>query len=502
MRRLRTYLVASIIVVIAAVGATILSGNAPVLGLDLQGGISVAYTPVGRFKSSSLDETLNIINNRVNTFGVAEPNVSRQGNDIIVELPGVKDRAQALRLVGRTAQLRFRPVLTNVPAAAALASSGTKTTTTTVSPASKQALLAAIASCNATQIQALATSGADVPTTTVENDKASDCVVLSIRNSKQRLLLGPVAPSASLGLPGGLTGSDVSSASSSFAQGQGYAVSMTLKSGGLTKFNKLAATSFGQTAPRNEVAIVLDGLVYSAPAFQAASFTGAVQITGNFSPSESSDLATVINYGALPVQLKEINTQDVSPTLGNDQLNAGIAAGLIGLILVALYMIAYYRLLGLVVILGLGVSAALLYSLVSGLGPSLHLALTLSGVTGIIVSVGITVDSYVVYFERLKDEVKTGRTVRSSVDRGFARSWRTILAADLVSLIGAGALWALAIGSVKGFALFLGLSTIIDLVVSYFFMHPLVSLLARRPALVRLRGVGIAAGLDAPTVTS
>jgi preprotein translocase subunit SecD len=148
------------------------------------------------------------------------------------------------------------------------------------------------------------------------------------------------------------------------------------------------------------------------------------------------------------------------------------------------------------------VSAALLYSLVSGLGPSLHLALTLSGVTGIIVSVGITVDSYVVYFERLKDEVKTGRTVRSSVDRGFARSWRTILAADLVSLIGAGALWALAIGSVKGFALFLGLSTIIDLVVSYFFMHPLVSLLARRSELVRLPRVGIAAGLDAPTVTS
>jgi preprotein translocase subunit SecD len=501
MRRLRTYLVASIVVVIAAVGATILSGNAPVLGLDLQGGISVAYTPVGKFKSSSLDETLNIINNRVNTFGVAEPNVSRQGNDIIVELPGVKDRSSALRLVGRTAQLRFRTVLTNVPAAA-VASSGTKTTTTTASPASKQALLAAVASCNATQISALVTGGADVPTTTVENDKAGDCVVLPIRNSKQRLLLGPVTPSATLGLPGGLTGSDVSSASSSFAQGQGYAVSMTLKSGGLTKFNKLASTSFGQTAPRNEVAIVLDGLIYSAPAFQAASFTGAVQITGNFTPSESSDLATVINYGALPVQLKEINTQDVSPTLGNDQLNAGIAAGLIGLILVALYMIAYYRVLGLVVILGLGVSAALLYSLVSGLGPSLHLALTLSGVTGIIVSVGITVDSYVVYFERLKDEVKTGRTVRSSVDRGFARSWRTILAADLVSLIGAGALWALAIGSVKGFALFLGLSTIIDLVVSYFFMHPLVSLLARRPGLVGLRGFGIAAGLDAPTVTS
>jgi preprotein translocase subunit SecD len=501
MRRLKTYLVASIIVVIAAVAATVLSGNAPVLGLDLQGGISVTYKPVGKYTSSGLNETLNIINNRVNTFGVAEPDVSRQGNNIVVELPGVKDRAKALRLVGKTAQLRFRPVLANVPATT-VASGANKSTTTTTTPAQKQAILAAVASCNATQIQSLVTGGAEVPTTPIENDNSGACVVLPIRNSKQRLLLGPVSSSAALGLPAGLTGTDVDSASSSFAQGQGYAVSMTLKGGGLDKFNKLAAASFSQAAPRNEVAIVLDGLVYSAPAFQAASFSGPVQITGNFSPSEASDLATVINYGALPVQLQAQFTQDVSPTLGNDQLNAGIAAGLIGLILVALYMVAYYRLLGLVVILGLGVSAALLYALVSGLGPSLHLALTLSGVTGIIVSVGITVDSYVVYFERLKDEVKTGRTVRSSVDRGFARSWRTILAADLVSLIGAGALWALAIGSVKGFALFLGLSTIIDLVVSYFFMHPLVSLLARRPNLVRMRGIGIAAGLDAPTVTA
>jgi preprotein translocase subunit SecD len=294
----------------------------------------------------------------------------------------------------------------------------------------------------------------------------------------------------------------VSGATSTFAQGQGYAVEMTLKSTGLSKFNALAATSYKQPQPRNEVAIVLDGLVYSAPAFQTGSFSGPVQITGNFTQSAASDLATVINYGALPVQLTPINIQQVSPTLGNDQLNAGIAAGIIGLALVALYMLAYYRVLGLVVFAGLAISGALLFAIVSGLGPSLHLALTLSGVTGIIVSVGITVDSYVVYFERLKDEVRAGRTVRSSVDRGFTRSFRTIVAADLVSLIGAGALWALAIGSVKGFALFLGLSTILDLIVSYFFMHPVVSLLARRPELVRMRGVGIGAGLDAPHVTA
>jgi preprotein translocase subunit SecD len=186
----------------------------------------------------------------------------------------------------------------------------------------------------------------------------------------------------------------------------------------------------------------------------------------------------------------------VSPTLGNDQLRAGIAAGLIGLALVALYMLLYYRLLGLVVVLGLGLTAAAMYSLVCYLGATIGLTLTIAGVTGLIVSVGVTVDSYVVYFERLKDEVRTGKTVRSSVDRGFTRSWRTILAADIVSLIGAATLYWLAIGSVRGFALFLGLSTLVDMIVAYFFMHPLVSILARRRALVRAPKVGIAAGLD------
>ena len=502
MRRMKVYLAASIIVVVGAITATILSGNAPVLGLDLKGGISVTYQPVGHPKPGALSETLNIMNNRVNSFGVAEPSISKQGNDIVVELPGVKDQAKALRLVGRTAQLRFRPVLANIPPLPATPKTGA--TTTTVPPATEQALKTAIANCDATAISAAASTQV-LPTTALENDNANDCVILPIRNSKARLLLGPVNAKSSLGVPAGLSGSDVSGATSTFQTGQGYAVDVTLKSAGLAKFNALAAASYdsakpGSNSPRDEVAIVLDGVVYSNPAFQTGSFSGPVQITGSFNQSQASDLATVINYGALPVQLNAIDVQQVSPTLGSDQLNAGIYAGIIGLVLVALYMLVYYRILGLVVFLGLGVSGALLYAIVSGLGPSLHLALTLSGVTGIIVSVGITVDSYVVYFERLKDEVRTGRTVRSSVDRGFARSFRTIVAADLVSLIGAGALWALAIGSVKGFALFLGLATILDLIVSYFFMHPVVSLLARRPELVRLRGVGIGAGLDVPAV--
>ena len=204
--------------------------------------------------------------------------------------------------------------------------------------------------------------------------------------------------------------------------------------------------------------------------------------------------------------------QNVSPTLGKDQLRAGIIAGVIGLILVSIYMLIYYRILGLVVIGGIAISAALLLVVITSFVGEVLLGflggnggrpvLTLAGVTGLIVSIGVTVDSYVVYFERLKDEVRAGRTVRSSVDRGFTRSFRTILAADLVSFIGAAVLFFVAVGSVKGFAFFLGLSTILDLLVAYFFMHPLVSLMARRPALVRMRPFGISSGLDAPEVVS
>jgi preprotein translocase subunit SecD len=247
--------------------------------------------------------------------------------------------------------------------------------------------------------------------------------------------------------------------------------------------------------------------VHSAPnilpdATTFTSFGGTAVISGNMGASEAQDLAKLINYGALPVRLKTVNVEDVSPTLGSDQLRAGIIAGLIGLALVALYMLVFYRLLGLVVIFGLMLSGMTLYSLVTYLGASVNLTLTLAGVTGIIVSAGVTVDSYIVYFERLKDEVRGGSTVRACADRAFHRSFRTIVAADLVSLIGAAVLYALAIGSVRGFAFFLGLSTIIDLVLSYFVMYPLVVLMSRRPHLVRMKGIGIAAGLDAPGVTA
>jgi preprotein translocase subunit SecD len=482
-RKYWAYLIGSVAVVLIALIATVLSGNTPVLGLDLQGGISVRLFPAGNFNESSLDTAKDIIDQRVNGLGVSDAEVTREGDNIVINLPGVKDRDKARRLVGRTAELRFRPVLAELPAEPRDA------------PPADDATKAAIASCDATAIP----NPQAIPNTVAADDKADACVVLPGRRQEEqqtvRYFLGPAA----------LTGRETSGAKSEFLQGQGYGVTLSLKGSGQEKFNQLAQESFPKQPPQNSVAIVLDGVVQSAPRFNEPSFPGDVQITGSFTQGEASDLANILQYGALPVRFdeKQQTVQSVSPTLGSDQLRSGIAAGIVGLVLVALYMLFFYRLLGVVVILGLLLGAGATYALVAYLSNSgANLTLSLAGVTGLIVSVGVTVDSYVVYFERLKDEVRNGKTVRSSVDRGFSRAFRTILAADLVSLIGAGILYWLASGSVKGFAFFLGVSTVIDLAITYFFMHPLVVLLSRRRELVRVPFVGIAAGLDAKEATA
>ncbi len=487
MRKYWAYLIGSVAVVVIALVATVVVGNVPVLGLDLQGGVSVRLVPAGHPPSGSLDTAKNVIDRRVNGLGVSDAEVTREGNDIVIDLPGVKDRDKAKRLVGRTAELRFRPVLAELP----LAARGI--------PSTDEAAKAAIAACDPTALQQAVPDPRQIPSTSAADDNGGACVVLPGRAQEKqqiRYLLGPAA----------LTGKDTSGAKSEFAQGQGYAVSLNLKGSGQDKFNQLAQVSFPKQPPQNSVAIVLDGVVQSAPRFQTANFgSGPVQITGNFTQGQAGDLASILRYGALPVKFdqKQQTVESVSPTLGSDQLKSGIAAGIVGLVLVALYMLLYYRLLGLVVILGLGLSAGATYALVAYLSNSgANLTLSLAGVTGLIVSVGVTVDSYVVYFERLKDEVRAGKTVRSSVDRGFTRAFRTILAADLVSLIGAGALYFLASGSVKGFAFFLGLATLLDLAISFFFMHPLVVILSRRRALVRVPVVGIASGLDAREATA
>jgi preprotein translocase subunit SecD len=275
-----------------------------------------------------------------------------------------------------------------------------------------------------------------------------------------------------------------------------WTVDLTFTSKGSKAFDQAAASCNppGQTCPTGRLAIALDGIVQSAPTIQQSKFNGKAQITGDFSESEARNLALVLRYGSLPVQLEPQTVQTVSPSLGRDSLHAGLLAGAIGTVLVLAYMIFYYRALGMVVVAGLCVWAALQWSIISFLGRTSGLALSLAGVTGIIVSIGVTVDSYVVFFERLKDEVRAGRTLRASVDRGFKRAFRTILIADTSAFMGAAVLYLLTVGPVRGFAFFLGLSTLLDVIVAWFFTRPLVAVLSRRRMFTSSR-LGVARGL-------
>ncbi|MGH9281781.1 MAG: protein translocase subunit SecD [Acidimicrobiales bacterium] len=462
------------------VGGSMLAGNEPQLGLDLQGGASVVLRPSKDVASGALDQAIEIIRNRVDALGVAEPDISRQGDNIIVQLPGVRDQKRALEIVGQTAELRFRPVIEAVPVDENAAPTNTTSTTTPASTVPGETTTTAAPTTTTT-----AAPAGGIPTTPREEDLADKEVVL------EEVMKGDVTARYRLG-PAELTGTAVKTARAEFDPTQGWRVSFTLTGDGSGKFDQLAAKNVGK-----QVAIVLDSVVKSAPVIREASFGGSGVISGSFSEREAKDLALVLRYGALPVELKPETVQTVSASLGKDSLRAGLTAGFVGLGLVLLYMLIYYRALGLVVILGLCVWSSLMWSIVSLLGSTSGLALSLSGAVGIIISVGVTVDSYVVYFERLKDEVRAGKTIRSSVDRSFSRAFRTILAADISSFIGAALLYLLTVGSVRGFAFFLGLSTVLDVVVAYFFTRPLVALLGRNRLFTEARWMGVARGLAA-----
>ncbi len=510
---MRRSLVLSLVIIVAvaaiALGLTIAAGNKPSLGLDLQGGASVVLQPKVSVDSGVLDQAIEIIRNRVDALGVAEPEITRQGDSILVELPGVKDQDRALELVGQTAELRFRPTLQNLPpdasqpvaspsTSASTADNAAAGATTTVAGSATTAAAAgsdASASTTASSTGTTVTVPTEViATTPADQDDPGKEVVLDEKDRD-----GTVVARYRLG-PAALTGAAVQSAEAQIDTSTGqWSVHLTMKSGqvGIDGWNQLATRCFNRdaTCPTAQIAIVLDSVVKSAPVVQTGTFTrDQIQITGNFTEREAKNLALVLNYGALPVPLEPQAVQTVSASLGQDSLRAGVVSGIIGLLLVVLFMLVYYRRLGLVVPAGLLLSGALLWSIVSYLSETRGLALTLAGITGIIVSIGVTVDSYVVYFERLKDDVRLGRTLRSSAERGFSGAYRTILAADSASLIGAAILWYFTVGSVRGFAFFLGLSTILDMVVSFFFTRPAVILLSRSKALSGSHVLGVDRG--------
>jgi len=257
-----------------------------------------------------------------------------------------------------------------------------------------------------------------------------------------------------------------------------WSVSLTFDAEGAKALSAISADIYDNTPPQNQFAIVLDGVVFSAPSFLEPIPGGSAQITGEFTIDEANDLANVLKFGSLPISLEVGQITSITPTVGTDYLHAGLLAGAIGLILVALYLLAYYRALGLVAVASLVIAGVITYCLFVIFGRTLGFTLTLAGITGAIVAIGITADSFIVYFERLRDEVRDGKSLRVAAETGWLRARRTLLAADFVSLLGAVVLYVLSIGSVRGFAFALGLTTVIDVIVAFTFTRPVVALLA------------------------
>ena len=526
-RKLLITLIATVLVSISLVAGNLIAGNKPSLGLDLQGGASVTLEPKGDYDTVALDVAVEIIRSRVDSIGVAEPEIIRQGSTVVINLPGVKDQQRALEIVGRTGEVLLRPVLqsgmrnddattttiagqTTVPGATSSTIAGATTTvagatttvagaTTTVAgattsqPASsgglgktRQPMSAATTTTPTTVAPSTTVSSTDAgaTTTTVAIAPAQPQQDISMTNepSKQAILEGRDGLVYFTG-PSQADGQVFANDAAAQISSGSWVVSVGLRGGasGEDKWNLLAAQCFQKaaTCPTGQIAIVLDGVVISAPVVQTANFSGSVQISGDFKEAEAKDLAKILEFGAVPVRFDSPTAQTVSATLGKDSLNAALISGLVGVLLVLLFLFFYYRRLAIVVLGGLAISGMLQWSAISWLSQRNGLALSLSGVTGIIVSVGVTVDSYVVFFEKLKDDVLGGKTLKNSATRSFNSAWRTIIAADTVSLIGAVVLWFLTVGSVRGFAFFLGLSTLCDIIVAYFFTRPTVILMSR-----------------------
>lgn len=533
------------ITVVGVVGNAV-AGNTPSLGLDLQGGISVTKVPVGEYNRDGLTLTRDRIDERVNSLGIAETEVVLQGDAIVINLPGVRDQQQAIDITNVSGQVFIRPVLQCFAAAPESDSDPTSTTSTTTASSStstppsttpptsttaptpsggageSRVLSAAPVSTTSTigaTTATTTTTTTDASSTTVPGDtttptddtganepggagdaEAGDVVVsdpttaqvLPMKGGGQ-CYVGPASLDPVTGAPSS-TGEVFNDDAQAEIQQGAWAVRVGLTGAGQAVWNDLAAQCYSgvSTCPSRQLAIEIDGVVQTAPVVQTPTFDDTVSITGMSGEREARAIANVLRSGALPVRLENASVSAVSATLGKDSLDAAIISGAVGIGLVLLFMLFYYRWLAWVAAAGLALSGGLLWTVVCLLSAQGNLALTLSGAAGIIVSIGVTVDSYVVFFERLKDEVRGGRTLRNSVQRGFHAAWRTILAANVVALIGAIVLWYLSVGSVRGFALFLGLSTVIDMVVAWFFTRPVVLLLARSSWFQSRKVMGIA----------
>jgi preprotein translocase subunit SecD len=516
----RRYFAVLLAIIAGMYALVFFTGNSrtPELGLDLRGGTTVtltARTPNGSAPSQAdLELARQIIEQRVNGLGVAGAEVVTQGSaNIVISVPG--KNGERARELGATAQLRFRPVLQGpaaaAPAASTAPSSGAGATASGSTSASGSASGSAASSSPAASSSAASSSAAPSSAATpsagatatasggaiadpaapkpgspfITQDQATatyatltcsknsvtgdvfrpqDYVAACSEDGTAKYLLGPTI----------IEGTQIDNATAGTDQTSGaWIVLLDFKSKARTTWANYTAANVGKN-----VAFTLDGRVVSAPTIQGA-INGQTTITGSFTQKSATTLANQLKYGALPLTFSQATAQTISTELGSAQLRDGLIAGAIGIALVFVYALLYYRLLGLVMIASLAISALVVYGSLVLLGRQIGFTLSLAGIAGFIVAIGITADSFVVYFERLKDEIREGRTLRSAVPRAWVRARRTILSADAVSFLAAAILYLLAIGDVKGFAFTLGLSTVLDLVVVFLFTHPLMAVLAR-----------------------
>ncbi|MSZ21996.1 MAG: protein translocase subunit SecD [Actinobacteria bacterium] len=476
--------------------------HTPKLGLDLRGGTQVILSPsvaVGEtLTQDQLDQTVAIIRQRVDGFGVAESEVTIQGTGngakIIVTIPGETSRTVVDQLK-TTAQLNFRPVLAidfgspqasasptpsvsdSANPSAAPSDSATPAASTTPEPTpspsvsvAPELLVPPIQSPDGSGDFADRFAALDCATSDILNGSTDDPAQYLISCEKDGSVKYALAPAD-------LVGTDIESATAGLPQqgAGGWQVDLQMTTDGAKKFADSTTKLSALESPNDQFAIVLDGVVISAPSVNEPILGGSAVISGSFTADEARALAQVLKYGALPVGLEVDEVQQISPTLGNDQLQAGLIAGGFGLLLVVIYLLLYYRALGVIAVVSLVAAAIMTYLVFVILGRGIGFTLTLSGVAGAIVAIGITADSFIIYFERIRDEIREGKRLRVAIDQGWIRARRTILAADFVSLLSAAILYYLSVGSVRGFAFTLGLITFVDIAVAFLFTRSLVT---------------------------
>jgi preprotein translocase subunit SecD len=493
-----------VVLALLALGMILTGTYTPKLGLDLSGGTTITLTArnvtgSGSIASDSLEQARTIIEQRVNSLGVGEAEITTSGdNQIVVAVPNVQ-KNELVDMVGTTAQLYFRRVYdvqttqttttdttiaTEFPQVPAEATSERPTEPTRELPTDeteRETLFQELMAWQPSDDDTISTEfseyqcGDDFPDvwdqpllTCLSDDELTD--EWKAAGYNQKYLLGPAI----------IEGARVKEASYGIPSGEvAYIVTLSFDTLGTKLFGEATTELVSQSEPLNQFAIVLDGKVQSAPRTESAIVGGEARITGNFTQTSARTLATVLNYGALPLAFELGNVSSVSPTLGLDQLHAGLIAGGIGLALVIAYSFFYYRGLGVVVVASLAVAGIAAYLLIVLLGESIGFALSLPGMAGIIVAIGVTADSFIIFFERVRDEAREGRSLRTAVETGWLKARRTIVVADTVSLLSAVILYILSIGAVQGFAFALGLTTAIDLAIIFCCTKPLVSFLVK-----------------------